>query len=90
MKINHLRLEYPGIYTTITRYTKNPYIVGYLKIMNESINDKNIDDINSCIQKLLSWYETNIKKILANEYVMNKEDHIRTRKILTNAYDTLN
>ena len=82
MKITELKLEYPGIFGTITQYTRNPYIVGYLEVMKEYIDNEDIDNLVMCLEKLVRWYEINYDFILKNEYVMNKEDHKQTKAIL--------
>lgn len=89
MKITELKLEYSGIFGTITQYSKNPYIVGYLETMKEYITECDLDNLKMCISKILVWYDDNIDKIMSNDYVLNKDDHKTTKKILENAYKHL-
>lgn len=89
MKITDFKLEYPGIYGTITQYSRNPYIVGYLDTMKEYIVEGDLENLRTCINKVLIWYNANFENIMTNEYVLNKEDHKITKTILENAYKKL-
>lgn len=82
MKITDIEIELDGIYGTITNYTKNPYVVGYLNSLRKSVKTQNVTMIKMCIDKLLEWYKSNYETIMGSPYVFNKEDHASTMKLL--------
>lgn len=89
MKMNELELEYPGVFGTITQYTRNPYVVGYLETLKKYLDKNDSDNIKLCLSKILDWYTMNMEDILTNQYVMNKKDHVLTKEILENAFNHL-
>jgi hypothetical protein len=82
MKIAELELELEGISGTITRYTQNPYIVGYLNVLKKYVEQSNIEMIKMCLMKIIDWYKVNYDKIMSNQYVFNKQEHTDTRNLL--------
>jgi len=89
MKMTDLEIELDGIVGTITNYTRNPYIIGYLNSLRKYVEQQNQDMIKICISKLLDWYSENYKKIMSSEYVFNKNDHKSTKYLLQKIYEDL-
>jgi hypothetical protein len=89
MKFQELEIELGGIKGTITQYTRNPYVVGYLDSLEKYIRLQDADMTRICILKILNWYSNNYETIQSNEYVFNKEDHLNTNQLLKKMYDDL-
>jgi hypothetical protein len=89
MEIANLEIELNGIIGTITNYTKNPYIVGYTTLLERYVHDNNQEMIKCSVQRLINWYDENINLILTNEYLNNKKDHIFTKSLLEEIYESL-
>lgn len=70
-----LKLEYEGIKNTIRKYTSDPNIVNYLNQLGEAITSGDIASIKYCLKGILEWYQKNISRIHANEFVCNDESH---------------
>lgn len=75
-------VELNGITGTIESYTRDPYIMGYLKVLNSAVEIGNEELEKAVLKKLISWYENNIEEILNDRYVYNKELHTTTKNIL--------
>jgi len=89
MKITELEIELDGITGTITNYTRNPYVVGYLNSLKKYVIQQNTELIKVSVSKLLEWYQKNFKDIMSSEYVFNKNDHILTNKFLQRVFNEL-
>jgi len=89
MNLTDLQIELDGITFTITSYTRNPYVVGYLKSLRKYIEEENVILVKACISKLLDWYLKNYTTIMSSEYVFNKNDHIITKDLLQNTLKSL-
>lgn len=75
-------IELNGIIGTILSYSKNPYIVGYTNSLRKYINNYNEEMLVIILRKLVSWYDENISKILTNDYISNKNDHLYTKELV--------
>jgi hypothetical protein len=75
-------VELNGITGTIESYTRDPYIMGYLKVLNNAVDSGNDELEQAVLKKLISWYDNNIDEILSDRYVYNKDLHKTTKSIL--------
>ncbi len=75
-------VELNGITGTIESYTRDPYIMGYLKVLNNAVDAGNNELEQAVLVKLISWYDNNIEEILNDKYVYNKDLHKTTKTIL--------
>lgn len=82
MNIELLEIELHGISGTITNYTRNPYIIGYIESLKRFLHDHNEKMIYVIVEKLVNWYDKTIDEIMLNDYISNKEDHLETKKLL--------
>lgn len=89
MSILDLRVEIDGIVGTIAHYSMNPYLNGYTTSLRKAIEEKDLDLAKVSISKLLQWYEANMDSIENNQYISNKQDHVKTKSLLENAFDAI-
>jgi hypothetical protein len=89
MKFQELEIELGGIRGTITQYTRNPYVIGYLDSLEKYVGLRDADMTKTCISKILNWYSNNYDNIQSSEYVFNKEDHKNTSQLLKDIYHDL-
>lgn len=85
MRLIDLGVEIDGIVGTISQYTMNPFVMGYANTLRKALETNNVDVLTISLQKLLQWYELNLPQILSNQYISNKQDHIKTKSILSDA-----
>lgn len=78
-------VELNGITGTIESYTRDPYVMGYLKVLETAVSDGDSELEQTVLKKLINWYENTIDEILNDRYVYNKDLHKTTKNIL-NAY----
>jgi hypothetical protein len=89
MKFQDLEIELGGIRGTITQYTRNPYVIGYLDSLEKYVRLRDAEMTKKCISKILNWYSINYDSIQSNEYVFNKEDHKNTSQLLKEIYNDI-
>jgi hypothetical protein len=89
MKFQVLEIELVGIRGTITQYTRNPYVIGYLDSLEKYVRLRDAEMTKTCISKILNWYSKNYDNIQSSEYVFNKEDHKNTSQLLKEIYHDL-
>jgi hypothetical protein len=89
VKFQELEIELGGIRGTITQYTRNPYIIGYLDSLEKYVGLRDADMTKICISKILNWYSNNYDSIQSSEYVFNKEDHKNTSQLLKDIYNNI-
>lgn len=90
MSFLDLKIEIEGIVGTIAQYSLNPYLTGYTASLKRATEEKDVEMAKASIIKLLEWYEENMDSIMKNQYISNKQDHIKTRDILTKALEAIN
>lgn len=75
-------LEIEGITKTISEYSTNHFINSYTKqVMQLSLpNDK--EKIRVIVSRLIDWYTLNIDNIKRSNFIVNKEDHELSLKLL--------
>lgn len=75
-------VELNGITGTIESYTRDPYIMGYLKVLETAVANGDTALERTVLKKLIKWYENTIDEILNDRYVYNKDLHKTTKDIL--------
>ncbi len=75
-------LEKDGLSETIIQYTNDNFIRSYANKM--SLFQDTIDNemFGLIVGKLLDWYKNELPKIEKNEYVVNKESHLKSYHLL--------
>lgn len=68
-------IEIEGITYTIKNYTREHYI--YINLLYKSGQEDNIVLIPLLLERLIKWYSENIKTILHDQFVYNKDSHIK-------------
>jgi hypothetical protein len=82
MKETEIIIELEGLTQTIIQYTNNNYIRSYATKLEEvDINSQN-DMFRLLVIKLADWYEEEIKLIMNNEFVGNKDAHMKSYELL--------
>jgi hypothetical protein len=76
-------IEKEGLATTIKQYTNDNFIMSYCEKLQKLSYPEDEVLIKMLLPKLLSWYdEGHIDNILVSEYVICKEAHIKTYRVL--------
>jgi len=75
-------LEVRGISTTIRSYSVEKYILSYSDQLQDLQLPRDYERITEITDRLLEWYNKNFTTITNSRFVMNKEEHIKTRKLL--------
>jgi len=79
---NEVFLEIEGVAKTIIQYTNDLFIRSYAtKIQSISVEEDN-EIFFALVSKLVEWYQEEIEKIKLNEFVVNKESHIKSYYLL--------
>ena len=77
-----LKMEFKGIRDIICQYTQSPGIRHYVHRMDCALEKDNFTEIMYFIRLICEWYRENIGKILSNDFVNNKSEHIEAQKKL--------
>ena len=80
--LQELAIEYDGMLGTIQQYSCDPYVISYLNKLKSAIHSKDFEMIRIMINKLDEWYNENINQIEENRWVINKESHHKTQRLL--------
>ncbi len=75
-------IELNGIIGTIHTYTRNPFMVGYTEALKKAVENNDFDTLRIVLDRVISWYNTEIDKIKSDEYVLNKNLHEKAYGIL--------
>lgn len=83
-------LEVEGISETIQEYAVDSYILSYSKqLLTLSIPD-DLNMIKTIISRLTEWYHLQIKSIRDSHFVINKQAHEKTMRLLVELQGRLN
>lgn len=80
--LKKLELEFGGIESVITQYSSKGNIGNFVDGLGKGISDRDIESIKYYLEQISIWYNENISKIHSNEYVFNKDDHNRNKKLI--------
>lgn len=84
------QIECKGMVETVQKVTDDPYILGYLEILKNSIQDHEKTTVNQVSKRLIDWYASQIDTILTNPFIYNKENQKKTYQLFTTLYqDTM-
>lgn len=90
MKIEEIvTVEIEGITKTIYEYTTDNYIRSYTKQLERITYPDEKDKLKMIVTRLCNWYKENINTILNGEYILNKESHKKSYKLLSELSDSL-
>jgi hypothetical protein len=73
--IEIIKIKLKGIIDCVDGYVAEPYIENILKEFKKALDENNLNIIIFSCEELVRWYSKNIKDILENEYVYNKDTH---------------
>lgn len=76
-------LEVEGISNTIHNYTVDNYIKSYSKQLKNLHLPEDHDLILTIVDRLLDWYDISFNNILKSKFVSNKQEHKKTKQLLT-------
>lgn len=80
------QIECKGMVDTVLKVTDDPYILGYLEILKNSIRDHEKTTVNQVSKRLIDWYESQIDSILKDPFIYNKENQKKTYRLFTTLY----
>lgn len=80
--VKQLSIEYDGIHGLIDSYTSNAVILNTLTQLKLALENGDYEAIVYALDVLLDWYGRNLCDILDNEYVMEPDQHQRTKNLL--------
>ena len=75
-------IEIEGVSNTIKSYTVESYIHSYSNQLTLYQLPSDYKKISIIVSRLLEWYEENIEQILSSKFVMNKEEHLKSKDVL--------
>ena len=83
-KMNYqiLKIKLSQIIECIDHYTSEPSINVLLVEGKTALENDDINVLNYVIKELMFWYQNNIQKICNNQYVTNKEVHVKNVTII--------
>lgn len=84
-----IRIKLTGIIECIKEYTSEPTISNIIDSLSSALLNREFDVILFLCKEIKEWYQNNIRKILENEYVDNKNEHEKNIAIISNIIDTL-
>jgi len=83
-------LEVEGISKTIREYAVENFIVSYTtQLQNCQIPEDN-EKVKVIIKRLVEWYEDKMEDIVHSRFVHNKEEHLKSFRLLIEFQKKLN
>ena len=83
-----LKTEFDVIKPVINEYTNGTgNVSNHINQLETAIDEKDIENINYCLNEIDLWYQANISDILSNQFVSNKADHERNKKLISEVKD---
>jgi hypothetical protein len=76
------QIELTGMTKTVENITKDPYIIGYMEILKNSIQDHEVSLVHLTSKKMVDWYQSHLNDILSDRFVYDKENHKKTFALL--------
>lgn len=84
-----LKLEFDGIKNATAAYTSDNLVNNYLDKLEVALQVDDGATILYLIESLSQWYQENIRMILTNQFVTQKEQYIRINAFLSDTYQKL-
>jgi hypothetical protein len=76
------QIELTGMTKTVENITKDPYIIGYMEILKNSIQSHEVNLVNRTSKKMVDWYQNHLNDILSDQFVYDKDNHRKTFALL--------
>jgi hypothetical protein len=76
------QIELTGMTKTVENITKDPYIIGYMEILKNSIQEHEVNLVHLTSKKMVDWYQSHLNDILSDQFVYDKENHKKTFALL--------
>jgi hypothetical protein len=90
MSIEHIvKVEFPALSRTIRDYTTDYYISSYAEQICSVKYPSDEEILLILINKLISWYESEMKRIQEGEYIHSKESHKKSYELLLEVRELL-
>lgn len=86
---NIFEIEVEGMCKTIIQYTNDEYVKSYAHKLMELEYPKDKSVIKMLVDRLSSWYLTEIEEIKNSQYIVNKKSHIKTFELIQDTKDQL-
>lgn len=77
-----LKLEIRGIKDVIRQYSSEGNIGNYINGLEKNLKIDEIENVLYYLNEICIWYQNNIGNIRSNEWVFNKDEHDRNKKLL--------
>jgi len=84
-----VRFELKALSKTVKEYTTDNYIASYAEQLATINYPEEKDNLILLIDRLLEWYELEMKEIQKSDYVRSKESHKKSYKLLKELKDLL-
>lgn len=84
-----LKMEFPGIKAVISDYTSGGLISNYLSLLEQALSTNSASQILYCLENICTWYSDNLHAINTNNWVYNKEEHAKIKRLLDTLYNQL-
>lgn len=82
MNYQILKIKLNQIIKCIEKYTSEPSISVLITEGKKALENDDEETLKYVITELNSWYHNNIQKICNNEFVSNKEVHVKNVSVL--------
>ncbi len=76
------QIELTGMTKTVENITKDPYIIGYMEILKNSIHEHEVNLVHLTSKKMVDWYQSHLNDILSDQFVYDKDNHKKTFALL--------
>lgn len=80
------QIELTGMTKTVENITKDPYIIGYMEILKNSIHEHQANLAHLTSKKIVDWYQSRLSDILSDPFVYDKENHKKTYALLVELF----
>ena len=84
-----LKLEFQGVKEIIFDYSSSGIIGNYINGLEKALNTDNFENVLYYLNGICEWYTNNITAIHTNSFVLNMDEHDRTKKLLEDIYKDL-
>ena len=75
-------IELEGLSQTILQHTNSNYIKSYAKMLLRLDYISDFDTVKLLVEKLYKWYDNEITIIKSSEFIMNKDNHLKSYELL--------
>ena len=75
-------LEVEGISRTINDYAVENFIVGYSNQLQSCEIPKDVEKVKVIVNRLINWYNDTMDDIVHSRFINNKDEHIKSLRLL--------